>query len=171
MNDLGGDRSAARLTNDEQCTDTELFEAFYEREWPAAVRLAALLTQHRAPAEDIAQDAFARLVPRWSRLDNPSAYFRTTLVNEARRWHRHNKVEQSRLPALINLAGTPFPARELSDAVAALPYRQRAVIVLRYHCDLSESEIARAIGCRRGTVKSLASRALARLYKEIARPI
>lgn len=57
---------------------------------------------------------------------------------------------------------------ELADVVAALPFRQRAVIVLRYWCDLSEAEIAAALECRPGTVKSLSSRALARLNKEIS---
>jgi RNA polymerase sigma factor (sigma-70 family) len=53
--------------------------------------------------------------------------------------------------------------------VASLPYRQRAVVVLRYYADLSEVEIAEALGCRAGTVKSLASRAIARLQMEIKR--
>ena len=55
----------------------------------------------------------------------------------------------------------------LADAVAALPYRQRAALVLRYHVGLSEAEIADALGCRPGTVKSLTSRALAALRKGI----
>ena len=58
-------------------------------------------------------------------------------------------------------------ACELLDVIYALPYRQKAVIVLRYYEDLSEAQIAAALGCRRGTVKSLAARALAGLRKEI----
>jgi RNA polymerase sigma factor (sigma-70 family) len=58
-------------------------------------------------------------------------------------------------------------ARELLDVIDALPSRQKAVIVLRYYEDLSEAEIARALGCRPGTVKSLAARALERLRKDI----
>ena len=60
-------------------------------------------------------------------------------------------------------------AHELLDAVDALPYRQKAVIVLRYYEDLRERDIATALGCRPGTVKSLASRALQRLAQEIQR--
>ena len=56
---------------------------------------------------------------------------------------------------------------ELADAIARLPFRQRAVIVLRYYADLTETDIAHALECRPGTVKSLASRALAALSKEI----
>ena len=60
-------------------------------------------------------------------------------------------------------------ADELLDAVDALPFRQRAVLVLRYYRDLSEGEIADALGCRPGTVKSLATRALDQLRKVIER--
>ena len=69
-------------------------------------------------------------------------------------------------PPLLSLS---LDARELDAVVAELPYRQRAVLVLRYWLDLSEADIARSLGCRAGTVKSLHSRALARLRKELAR--
>jgi DNA-directed RNA polymerase specialized sigma24 family protein len=143
------------------------FVEFYEREWAGAVRLAALLTQQRAVAEDIAQDALTRVMPKFGDLENASAYLRIVVLNECRKWHRHNKVERSALPMLAAPDVAPFVATEVADAVAALPYRQRAVLVLRYHADLSEVEIAAALGCRVGTVKSLSSRALQRLRKEI----
>ena len=150
-------------------SDAVGFTDFYEHEWAGAVRLAALLTQDRAGAEDIAQDALGRVMSRYDRLTNPSAYLRATLVNECRKWHRHHKVERSALSMLAIPDVAPFVASELADAVAALPYRQRVVLVLRYQYDLSEAEIARTVGCRQGTVKSLASRALARLHREIVR--
>lgn len=143
------------------------FDDFYAREWLSAVRLAALLTQSRAAAEDVAQDAFGRVMPRWEQLDNPVAYLRVAVVNECRKWHRHRRVEQTKLPLLAAVDVAVDVDAGLADAVAALPYRQRAVLVLRYYADLSEAEIATALGCRAGTVKSLASRALARLHKEI----
>jgi RNA polymerase sigma factor (sigma-70 family) len=61
----------------------------------------------------------------------------------------------------------PLGARELLDAIDSLPRRQRIVIVLRYYEDLSEFEIAEALGCRLGTVKSLASRALDQLRRVV----
>jgi RNA polymerase sigma-70 factor (sigma-E family) len=141
------------------------FERFYEEAWPGAVRLAGLLTQHAGAAEDLAQEAFARMYPKWGRTEFPKAYLRTTIVNVCHNWHRRAATERVKLPILLDDAATEFAFDELADAVAALPYRQRAAIVLRYHAGLSEAEIAVAIGCRAGTVKSLTSRALAQLKK------
>jgi RNA polymerase sigma-70 factor (sigma-E family) len=143
------------------------FDDFYAAEWLATVRLAALLTQSRAAAEDLAQDGFGRVMARWDQLDNPAAYLRVAVVNECRKWHRHRRVERAKLPLLAPVDVALDLDAGLADAVAALPYRQRAVLVLRYYADLSEAEIAAALECRPGTVKSLASRALARLHEEI----
>lgn len=145
------------------------FDEFFRAEWAGAVRLAAILTQRTEPAEDLAQDALARVYANWDRATNPKAYLRATIVNVCRQWHRHKGVERAKLPLVATLDSVDFVAHELADAVAALPYRQRAVLVLRYYADLSEVEIAQALGCRAGTVKSLASRALARLEKDIQR--
>ena len=145
------------------------FDEFFRAEWAGSVRLAAILTQHSAAAEDLAQDAFARVFAKWAGATNPKAYLRATLVNVCRQWQRHKGVERAKLPMVATLDSVDFVAHELADAVAALPYRQRAVLVLRYYADLSEAEIAEALDCRAGTVKSLASRALARLEKDIQR--
>jgi RNA polymerase sigma-70 factor (sigma-E family) len=145
------------------------FDEFFRAEWPGSVRLAAILTQQAEPAEDLAQDALARVYANWEGATNPKAYLRATIVNVCRQWQRHKGVERAKLPLVATLDAVDFAAHELADAVAALPYRQRAVLVLRYYGDLSEAEIAEALDCRPGTVKSLASRALARLEKDIPR--
>lgn len=145
------------------------FEQFFREGWPGAFRLAWFLTQDRTAAEEIAQEAFARMYVTWGQAETPEAYLRTTIVNRCSNWRRHAGVQRAKLPLLLAPSSTPPEFDELADAVAALPFRQRAVIVLRYHADLSEAEIAGALGCRPGTVKSLASRALARLEKEITR--
>lgn len=145
------------------------FPAFYREQWPNAVRLAGLLTQSSAAAEDLAQEAFARLYPRWNRTELPAAYLRVSLVNACKNWKSRRHTERRKLPLLVDRGVTDLCADELADALAELPYRQRAVLVLRYHAGCSEAEIADALGCRPGTVKSLASRALARLEKVIER--
>ncbi len=146
-----------------------VFDDFFRAQWMGSVRLAAILTQQSATAEDLAQDAFARVYASWGRAVNPKAYLRATLVNVCRQWQRHEGVVRAKLPLVATFHAVEFDAHELADAVAALPYRQRAVLVLRYYADLSEAEIAEALNCRAGTVKSLASRALARLEKDIQR--
>jgi RNA polymerase sigma-70 factor (sigma-E family) len=143
------------------------FAQFYREAWPSAVRLAGLLTQDARVAEDVAQDAFTRVLPKWSRVENPNAYLRAAVVNACRSWQSRRHTERTKLPLLATADSTELAFDALADAVGALPYRQRAVLVLRYHVGLSEAEIADALGCRPGTVKSLTSRALAALRKGI----
>jgi len=103
----------------------------------------------------------------FERIDAPLAYLRTTVVNLCRAYQR----QQGRRRALLRRLPAQPPvspaAQELLDVIDTLPYRQKAVIVLRYYEDLSEADIAKLLRCRPGTVKSLASRALTRLRKEI----
>jgi len=145
------------------------FAAFYASSWPGAVRLAALLTQDASVAEEIAQDALATLFRRWAMVNEPAGFLYRCVVNGSRMYHRHRVVVRDRMPVLLPELVAEAGFDHLADLVARLPYRQRAVLVLRYYCDLSEREIAEALDCRTGTVKSLASRALARLEKELPR--
>jgi RNA polymerase sigma-70 factor (sigma-E family) len=145
-----------------------VFDDFYRCEWPGAVRLAHLLTGVDAVAEDLAQEAFTRVHRQWSTVENGPAYLRTTIVNVCRTWHRSRGREETRTRrAWSPDDAAPLGNDELLDAIDALPYRQKAVLVLRYYHDLPESEIAKALDCRPGTVKSLASRGLAQLRKVI----
>jgi RNA polymerase sigma-70 factor (sigma-E family) len=143
------------------------FSEFYRQSFPGAVRLAALLTQDARVGEDLAQEAFARVFPKWSRIENPSAYLRAAVVNACRSWQSRRVTERAKLPLVATSGSTELAFDVLADAVAALPYRQRAALVLRYYEGLSEAEIAAALGCRPGTVKSLTSRALDALRKGI----
>lgn len=144
------------------------FERFYASSWTRAVRLAALLTQDSSVAEEITQDAFIAMFHRWAELREPAAYLHRCIANSASMYHRRMGSARRKLPVLGDIAKAQLGFDELADAVAALPFKQRAVVVLRYHADLSEREIADALGCRPGTVKSLASRALSRLHKELS---
>jgi DNA-directed RNA polymerase specialized sigma24 family protein len=144
------------------------FEAFYGGEYGRAVRLAWLLVRSEAVADDITQEAFMALVQRFDTVDNPSGFVHRAVVNQARTWYRNerrNALKASRAGG--ELLVLPAGDAELFDLVGALPYRQRAVVVLRYWHGWSEQEIAEVLGCRPGTVKSLASRALRRLREEL----
>jgi RNA polymerase sigma-70 factor (sigma-E family) len=147
------------------------FEAFYRRHWLAMVRLAGLLVDDVASAEDVAQDAFVAFEGGRSRLRSTEAelaYLRTCVLNGARSVLRRRALSrrhQSPAAALdgpgadsVALAGPQDS--ELLATVPGLPRRQREVLVLRYWLDLSHAEVARVLGVTESTAKSTASRAL-----------
>lgn len=148
--------------------DVEDFTPFFRAEYAAAVRLARALGASSSAAEDLVQEAFVRLHERFSDLENPAGYLRTVVVNLCRDWHRRQRRERQHLSAVGANAPVTLGARELLDVLGRLPYRWRAVLVLRYWADWTELEIAAALDCRPGTVKTLAARGLARLRKELA---
>lgn len=145
------------------------FDEFFALNVARIVRLAHLLTGSDAAAEDLAQDAFARVHPRFAELDNPAGYLHVVTVNVCRQWHKRRFRDER----VLERVGEPDEFAESGYQpvldVIALPYRQRAVLVLRYWLDLSESEIGAALHCRPGTVRSLHFRALAALRKDLPR--
>ena len=109
------------------------------------VRVAYLLTGSSAVAEDLVQDAFVGLHRHWDGVRQPSAYLRVAVVNGCRAHHRRNRRERSHFPELVTDGVVPETPVVL-DTLAALPYRQRAALVLRFYEDRPESEIARLWG-------------------------
>jgi RNA polymerase sigma-70 factor (sigma-E family) len=148
---------------------TEVSALFRDR-YPEMVRLANLLGAD--DPEDIAQEAFARLIRRHDSLRDPAAalaYVRTSVCNLTRNRHRHLRVVRMRTPAGRHEDSSEQAVilredhREVLAALAGLPPRRREAIVLRYWLDLSEREIAAVMGVSPGTVKSNMSRGLAAL--------
>ncbi len=143
------------------------FESLYAEEVDAMARLAFLMVGSEEQAEELVHDAFARLYERWDRVDNPGGYLRTCVVNGCRDRLRRRTVERRHA---TSSPGTAEPATDhLADVLAALPYRQRAAVVLRYYEDRTEADIAELLGVRPGTVKSLLHRGLASL-REVIEP-
>jgi RNA polymerase sigma-70 factor (sigma-E family) len=137
------------------------------------VRLAILLVDDQASAEDVVQEAFAGLFRNWAGLRDTQAaigYLRTAVVNGSRSMLRRRRTARAYVPPH---AGTARSAESLAilstehqavvSALADLAPRQREVLVLRYYGGLSEAEIAETTGLSKGTVKSTASRAVAKL--------
>jgi RNA polymerase sigma factor (sigma-70 family) len=148
------------------------FQGFYVERYASTVRLARLLTGASHAAEDIAQDAFVK-VYRYAEgsqlpIENPAALLRTTTVNLCRTWltgQRRVRLHMARHgPDATSLTEWE---RELDASLRRLTHDQRAVIVLRYWLGLSEAEIADALQCRPGTVKSRHARAIRTLRKEL----
>jgi RNA polymerase sigma-70 factor (sigma-E family) len=157
------------------------FEQFVADATDSLLRTAYLIVGDLTEAEDLVQECFVTVAKRWPRvrsMEHPRAYARRVLLNRAldgsaRRARRRLELERSdtldeRFDERSSGEFTAVDARsELDAALATLPPRQRAVLVLRYFEDLSESETAAALRCSIGTVKSTASRALARLQSTL----
>lgn len=150
-------------------------EALYAAHWRPLVRLSMLLVRDLGTAEEVVQDAFIAVHGRWGRLRDPEqalAYLRQAVVNRSRSALRHRAVvtkhaHREALPLAAPPADESVVRRDVRDAVLEamreLPTRQREVLALRYYLDLSEADIAFALGISRGAVKSHASRGSAAL--------
>jgi RNA polymerase sigma factor (sigma-70 family) len=138
----------------------------YLRQREAMVRLARLLTGSVVVAEEIVQEAFLRMHQQRTSPENPAGYLRTTVANISRSHLRRLRLER-RLQAPERVTFNDPVIDETWAAVRRLPFRQRAVLALRFYDDLPEVEIARLLGCRLGTVKSSLHRGLAKLRDEL----
>lgn len=145
------------------------FEQFYRLHRADAVRWATALTGDREAGQEIAQEALAAVGQRLGRLDNPGGYLRRCVVNGAASWHRSRGRRRRReAQAMAGEALTYTPAtNEMLDALAVLPYKQRAAITLRYWADWTDEQIAAALGCAPASVRVLLHRGIAALKKEI----
>ncbi|GAB3247801.1 RNA polymerase sigma factor [Kineosporia babensis] len=150
-------------------------EALFDRYQLRMLRVATVLVGDPAQAEDVVQDAFLAVYNSWDRIRNKDeavGYLHRSVINTARSRLRRRSVVQ-RLAGLrhhdqisaedaVLKAQLPGP---LTAALAALPRREREVVLLRHYLDLSEKETADALGLRVGSVKGYASRGLAKLRK------
>jgi RNA polymerase sigma-70 factor (sigma-E family) len=153
------------------------FEAFAASATDILFRTGCLLTGNASEAEDLVQETFLQVARRWHRvasMDHPVAYARRVLINLAldgagRRSRQQAELESPRSQPELADAGAERALQQIEDlaefrwALARLPPRERAVLVLRYWADLPVAEVAGILGCSAGTVKSTASRGAARL--------
>jgi RNA polymerase sigma-70 factor (sigma-E family) len=148
-----------------------VFTAFVTARYSSLLRSAFLLTGDRGHAEDLVQAALVRTLLSWGRLRDPAKaepYTRTTMLRLAGRWRRRRWNAEVPTPAMPEPStwdgtGSVEEAAVVRSALMALPWEQRAVLVLRYFDDRPEAEVAALLGCSVGTVKSRTSRALAAL--------
>jgi RNA polymerase sigma factor (sigma-70 family) len=148
------------------------------------LRYAVALTGDRDLAQDIVQDVLARAQVNWKRIeraDSPDAYVRQMVLNEYLSWRRRWAVRNIRVAGeqMVDLVDGRNATRDHADRVvdtdevwarlAALPRKQRAVLVLRYYEQLDDDEIASLLGCAPVTVRSNASKALKNLRLQTER--
>ncbi|GAA1961334.1 SigE family RNA polymerase sigma factor [Catenulispora subtropica] len=154
--------------------DKSDFEQFMAARWQPLVRAAYVLTGNQQDAEDIAQTALTNAYSAWPRIrkaDDVTVYVHRILINVFRTARRRRRVLEVLTSAVPERRSTAASAAseslhdrdEVAQALAQLAPRQRAVIVLRYLEDLTEAQTAAVLGCSVGTVKSQASKALAKL--------
>ncbi len=156
-----------RSSNGPEVLDsTPTFDAFFTSSYPRMVRFAAALLPASLSPEDAVQEAYARTFPRFASLDDPDAYVRRAIVNQATGLFRRRGTARSKEP-LLRPDDASREYDTLLPALDALPARQRAALILRFYQQCTEAEIAAALGCRPGTVKSLLSRGVAALRKVI----
>lgn len=147
--------------------DADSLDDVFRRDYERLVRLAHVLTRSNAVAEDVVQAAFIGLHQRWDDVERPSAYLRTAVVNGCTSWHRSRAREAARFALVHDDTPVSLGAREMLDALAALPTAQQTALALRFYEGLSEAEIADVMACPVGTVKSHLHRGLRRLRKVI----
>ncbi|WP_406329517.1 SigE family RNA polymerase sigma factor [Streptomyces sp. NBC_00203] len=162
-----GDRKQAR---------DEEFQSFVIGRWPRLMRTAFLLAGEQHAAEDLVQSTLEQVYVAWRRVgaaDDPEAYVRRVMINGHARKHRRKLKEflapkddsglSHELPDTGDRIAQADDRSALLKALAQLPARQREAVVLRYWEDLSESQVAEAMGCSVGAVKSNAAKGIAKL--------
>jgi RNA polymerase sigma-70 factor (sigma-E family) len=151
--------------------DGDSFREYVTARSGSLLRTAYLLTGNRADAEDLVQAALAKTYQAWDRIEDTRAldgYVRRAMVNTHISWWRRRRLDEYPTdeipdqPVADHAAGSDLQDT-LRRAVARLPQRMRAAVVLRYYEDMSEAEVADALGVSLGTVKSTVSRAVAKL--------
>jgi RNA polymerase sigma-70 factor (sigma-E family) len=140
-------------------------------------RMAFLLCRNWHTADDLVSITFGKLYRRWGRardMENLDAYVRAILthawLDERRRpWRREDATDP--VPESVAPGGEPPDVAMLRRLLSALPPRQRAVIVLRFYCDLSVAQTADILGISEGAAKSQAARGLEALRQATAQPV
>jgi RNA polymerase sigma-70 factor (sigma-E family) len=154
------------------------FSAFVRAHTSALLRSAFLLTSDAAAAEDLVQETFLRLYPKWSRVarvEAPLAYVRRSMLNTFLNSRRTKSSQEQPIAEIPDRPDESDLACDVTERalvvwlLESLPPRQRAVLVLGFLHDLSDAEIAADLGCRRATVRSIVSRALASVRSETTR--
>jgi RNA polymerase sigma-70 factor (sigma-E family) len=151
------------------------FAAYVRDRGEHHLRVAVLLTGDWHAAEDLVQASLVKLYRAWPKLrpdGDPDAYLRRIMVNTRRSWWRarwRRETPSGDLPetAIADFADGQALSAQVRQALAVLPRRQRAALVLRYYADLPEAEVAVLLGCTTGTVKTHTHRGLRALRETL----
>lgn len=169
-----GARRGRATTSEQNVAITESFESVFKRDYTPVARMAYLILGSTGEAEEVAQDAFAALLRRWDRIDNPSGFVRTAVLNSCRDIGRRRTVRRRALqrvrPVVEPSAPDASTHREVIAALGELDLALREVVVLRYYLDHTIDQIAALTSAPAGTVKSRLHRAIGQLGESLGSP-
>jgi RNA polymerase sigma factor (sigma-70 family) len=166
-----GERSDVASDRGRDLTAEAGFVAFYRAHHPRLVASLLLTTGDAEVATDAVDEAFVRALARWDRVSamtSPAGWTYRVALNVARRQFRRRQLERTLLARRRPGAEAPPGLDHARELVADLPPRQRTAMVLRYVADLTEPEIAQAMGIRRSTVSATLAAARARLARDLS---
>jgi RNA polymerase sigma-70 factor (sigma-E family) len=158
---------------------TASFESYVATRGPALTRFAYLMVRDHHLAQDLVQEGLARLHRHWVRVsdfDDPDAYVRKIMLNQLLSWRRRRSwserttADLGDAPLSDDAATAGAERDEMWTLLGQLPPQQRAVIVLRFYEDLDDDAIAALLNCAPATVRSHASKAVARLRSVVSEP-
>jgi RNA polymerase sigma factor (sigma-70 family) len=164
-------RASLDAPGDEIGPDRAAFVAFYETEHRGQVRRAYLLVRSNEMAHDIVHDAMVGVWRRWNDLQNPGGYLNQAVLNGCRDAGRRRATHNSLIGRLGRLGRNVTDRAEaevLDDVLAALPFNQRAAVVMRYYGGLTTAEIADALGCPANSIGPWITRALTAMRRELS---
>jgi RNA polymerase sigma-70 factor (sigma-E family) len=154
--------------------DEQAFREFVTSQMASLRKLAYLTCGDWHAAEDAVANTLVKLYPRWRKLDRPDLYAKTMVyraaIDERRRpWRRERSVGDA-MPdvALSDASSVTAERMRLRSALAVVPARQRAAVILRHYLGLSLQDTAGVLGCTVGTAKSQTSRGLAQLREVLS---
>ena len=139
------------------------FAALYSEQFLPMVRLATLVGARRDLARDVVQDAFVQVHLRWATVREPVPYLRRCVVNGCRSLHRRERLRRATPLGTESASPVGLDVDHTLAALAVLPHRQRAAVVLKFYEGRTEQEIADVLGCRPGSVGPMVHRALTTL--------
>lgn len=143
----------------------------YADRFAPLVQLAYLLTLDGDEARDIVQECFAAAIGRWDAIEDHPAYLRRAVTNRSYNAtrDRRRRADKADRHGRALAAAPAEPVEYLADAIAALPERERAIVVLRYYLDLQNAEVAAWLDIPVGSVGPTLGRALRRLGEDVDR--